>query len=183
MPDINIQPDNPHAQLHKTPAEKAAQVHRDRVLLTRLFAVMVLLTGGFSIIPPAMFWNRWIQQLDPAAIPRWVIWQTFVAGLCVVYAVFLLQIADWSALKAVSVVMLILAMAYGLISVSLLLGGGNGPIARTFNIEGATLNQATKWSAAMLCVTTLISYLGGREASKWQRTAQLLAKTPDAHAN
>ena len=183
MPDIDIQPDNRHHKQRSTPAEKAAQAHRDRVLLTRLFAVMVLLTGCFSIVPPAMFWNRWSQQLDPAAIPRWVILQTFVAGMCVVYAVFLLQIADWSALKAVSVVMLVLAMAYGLISVSLLLGGGNGPIAQILHLEGATLDRATKWSAAMLCVTTLISYLGGREASKWQRTCQLVHRMSDATEN
>ena len=100
----------------------------------------------------------------------------FIAALCLVYVVFLWQIADWSALKSVSIVMLIVAMGYGLITVSLVLGGVQSPAARWFSLDDQILDRGKIWCATMLCVATLISYLGGRASSKWKRANLLMDK-------
>ncbi len=159
-----------------TPQAKVAAANRDRVLLTRVFGMLICLVGIVNMVPSYLFWNRWSQQIAAPPLPQWVYWQVFVAALCLVYAVFLCQIADWSALKSVSFMMLIMAMGYGLITASLALGGLQSPAARWLSLDGQTLDRGKTWCATMLCVATLISYLGGRESSKWKRANQLLDK-------
>ncbi len=159
-----------------TPEAKVAAANRDRVLLTRVFGILICLVGSINMVPSYLFWNRWSQQITPPPLPHWVYWQVFIAALCLVYAIFLWQIADWSALKSVSIVMLIMAMGYGLITISLILGGAQSPAARWLSLDGQTLDRGKTWCATMLCVVTLISYLGGRESSKWKRSNQLLEK-------
>jgi len=126
---------------------------------------------------PNLFWNRWSEQILAPTLPQWVYWQVFIAALCLVYAVFLIQIADWSALKSVSIVMLVVAMGYGLVTASLVLGGVQSPAARCLSLDGQTLDRGKIWCATMLCIATLISYFGGRESSKWKRANFLLDKT------
>jgi len=159
-----------------TSASKVATANRDRVLLTRAVGILIFLVGIVNMVPSYLFWSRWSQQIVAPPLPQWVYWQVFIAALCLVYAVFLWQIADWSALKSVAIVMLIIAMGYGLITVSLMLGGEQSPAARWLSLKGQTLDRGQTWCATMLCVATLISYLGGRESSKWKRANSLLDK-------
>ena len=153
-----------------------ATANRHRVLITRRFSVLICLVGVVNMVPSYLFWNWWSQQIAAQPLPQWVYWQVFIAGLCFVYAVFLWQIADWSALKSVSTVMLIMAMGYGLITVSLVLGGAQSPAARWFALDGQIFERGKTWCATMLCVATLISYFGGRRSSKWKRANLLLDK-------
>ena len=176
MDPIEIQTSESLSPSAATPEAKVAAANRDRVLLTHFFSFLIFLTGVINIFPSYVFWSRWSQQIAAPPLPHWVYWQVFIGALCWVYAIFLWQIADWTALKSVSFVMLIMAMGYGLISASLILGGAQSPAARWLSLEGPILDRGTTWCATMLCVATLISYLGGREASKWKRANQLLDK-------
>jgi len=159
-----------------TPEAKVAAANRDRVLLTRVFGVLICLVAIVNMAPSYLFWNRWSQQIEAPPLPQWVYWQVFAAALCLVYAVFLLQIADWSALQSVSVVMLIMAMGYGLVTISLVLGEAQSPAARWLSLDGQALDRGKTWCATMLCIATLISYLGGRESSKWKQANLLMDK-------
>lgn len=148
--------------------------HADRVVLTRFLSVCLIVVGIVNVVPAIMFWVQFndIDQVDP--IPRWVYLQVFAALLHVVYAVFLAQLADWSALQAVSWSMLAIAMAFGLLSTGLITGDGNGFVAKFLGLQGAMVRRAGLWCVAMLCVATLASYLGGRESARWQRAEKLL---------
>ena len=159
-----------------SPEAEIAAANRDRVLLTRVFGIAISLVGIANMVPSYLFWNRWSQQIAAPPLPQWVYWQVFIAALCLVYVVFLWQIADWSALKSVSIVMLIMAMGYGLVTVSLVLGGVQSPAARWFSLDDQILDRGKIWCATMLCVATLISYLGGRASSKWKRANLLMDK-------
>ncbi len=183
MHQFEIQPANRSSTSPIKPEEKVAAANRDRILLTRIFALLICLIAIVNILPSYLFWHRWSQQIAPPTLPGWVYWQVFVAGLCLTYAVFLVQIADWTALMSVSIMSLILAMGYGLITVSLILGGANSPAARWLALDGPTLDRGTTWCAAMLCTATLISYLGGRESSRWKRSQQLLEKVSPSRAS
>ena len=158
-----------------SPLEAAA--NRDRSVLRRVFGNLIFLFGVINMAPTFLFWNRWSEQILAPTLPQWVYWQVFIAALCLVYAVFLIQIADWSALKSVSIVMLVVAMGYGLVTASLVLGGAQSPAARWLSLDGQTLDRGKIWCATMLCIATLISYFGGRESSKWKRANFLLDKT------
>ncbi len=90
------------------------------------------------------------------------------------YAVYLVQIPDWSALKTVSIAMLVVATLFGSISTGLVTGGGQGAVASFLELPLVMSYQASIWCVAMLLLSTLMCYLGGREALNWQRTEQLL---------
>ena len=90
------------------------------------------------------------------------------------YAIFLLQVADWASLRAVSFAMLAIAMTFGLLSTGLIVGDGSGFVPKFLELEGSLVQRAGFWCVAMLCVATLASYLGGRESARWQRAEKLL---------
>jgi len=146
----------------------------DRVVLARFLAFCLIGVAIVNVVPAVFLWWRW-SELDVAtAFPRWVYLQVFAALLHVVYAVFLMQVADWASLRAVSYAMLVIAMSFGLLSTGLIVGDGSGVVPTFLELEGSLVRRAGFWCVAMLCVATLASYLGGRESARWQRAETLL---------
>jgi hypothetical protein len=148
--------------------------HDDRVVLTRFLAGCICAVAVVNVLPAVAYWYNWDDIDSVAPMPRWIYLQVFAALLHMVYAVFLIQVADWSSLKAVSWSMLAIAMAFGLLSTGLIVGDGSGFVPRFLELEGTMVRRAGLWCVAMLCVATLASYLGGRESSRWQRAETLL---------
>lgn len=146
----------------------------DRIVLARFYSICVFCTGIFNLIPAIYFWYFWGDIEIGSSWPRWAYLQIFVAGLHFIYAIFLYQIPDWSTLRTIAIAMLVFAMMYGLVSSGLLIGGGHGTIANFLKLPSALLNQAAIWCVAMLCLSTLISYLTGKESALWCRTEKLL---------
>jgi hypothetical protein len=148
----------------------------DRIVLSRFFALSLCVVAFANLIPTLYFWSAWAQAIDHSPLPRWIYLQFFVAAFHGIYALFLFQVPDWSALRAVSVAMLMVAFAFGAISTSLLVGDGQGTAASFLGLSFDVVRQAAMWCVAMLCLATLMSYWGGREAANWQRAEQLLGE-------
>ena len=146
----------------------------DRFVLARFYSICVALTGIFNLIPAIYYWYFWGHNDIDLSLPRWIYLQIFVAGLHFIYSIYLYQIPDWSTLRTVAVAMLLFAMMYAIISSGLLLGSSTGAIGQFLRIPNSLENQATIWCVAMLCLSTLISYLTGRESALWCRTEKLL---------
>ena len=100
--------------------------------------------------------------------------QCFLAALHLIYAIFLVQIKDWSALFTVAIAMLAVAVVFAAVSAGLLTGGGQGVIAQFLEIPHVLISQASIWCVAMLCLATMMCYIGGKVAVNWKRTEQLL---------
>ena len=146
----------------------------DRVVLTRFLAVCLTGIAIVNVIPAVIYW-RHASSLDVVEpLPRWVYLQVFAALLHVVYAIFLVQVADWASLRAVAYAMLAIAMTFGLLSTGLVVGDGSGAVPKFLGLSGAMVQRAGLWCVAMLCVATLASYLSGRESARWQRAEKLL---------
>ena len=140
----------------------------------RFFALSLCVVAIVNLIPTLHFWYDWAQAIDHSPLPRWIYLQFFVAAIHGIYAIFLFQVPDWSELRAVSVAMLIVGFGFGLVSASLLAGGGQGAAASFLGLSFDVMRQAAIWCVAMLCLATLMCYWGGREAGNWQRAEQLL---------
>ncbi len=110
-------------------AERVRDSSADRVVLARFFALSLCAVALINLFPAFYFWYDWYQAVMASPLPRWIYLQVFVAAVHVVYAVFLFQIPDWSAMRTVSLAMLAIAFVFGLVSAGLLLGGGQGEIA------------------------------------------------------
>lgn len=147
----------------------------DRIVLARFLAVCLIGVAIVNVVPAVIYWYRWSSMdVVESSLPRWVYLQVFAALLHVVYAIFLVQVADWASLRAVSYAMLAVAMTFGLLSTGLIVGDGSGSVPKFLELEGSLVQRAGLWCVAMLCVATLASYLGGRESARWQRAEKLL---------
>ena len=154
--------------------ERLTRANADRFFLAKMFAVGLIFIGLLNLIPVFTQLISWGGLSGGNEIPNWLFLQIGVCLLIWMYAIFLFQINDWSALRSVSISMLVLAFVYGLCCTGLLLGGNEGSVAMLLEISTFRVKQATSGFAVMLCLATLMSYWAAREASNWQRAEQVL---------
>ena len=176
IPVINLgDPIQPSiAQEEPSWEERLERANSDRRVLARFFAICLCCVAFVNMVPALYHWYHWTQLTESMQLPRWIYIQVFVGAIHLVYAVFLFQINDWSAMRAVSVAMLAVAFVFGFISTGLLIGGGDGNLTGFLGIPYTLNRQASIWCVAMLCLATLMSYWGGKESTNWQRAEYLL---------
>ena len=150
------------------------RARKDRIVLARFFAACLCIVAIVNMVPAIYHWSQWSEVAELQQLPRWTYLQIFVAAMHFVYAFYLFQINDWSALRTVSIVMIIVGSIFGAVSAGLALGGAQGSIARFLNLPYVMIRSASVWCVAMLCLATLTSYLVGREATNWRRIEQLI---------
>ena len=114
-----------------------------------------MVVGLINLGPAVYCWWEWSQADAGILLPRWIYLQIFVAVLHIVYAILLLQVPDWSALKSIAFVMLVFAFVYGLFSMGLVVSGSTGLLARFLQVPGSLNQKACIWCVAMLVLATL----------------------------
>ena len=154
--------------------ERLEDANSDRRILARFFAICLCIVAIINMIPAIYQWYHWSQLTDGVALPRWIYIQILVGAVYLLYAFFLAQIPDWSALRAVAVAVLAMAFVFALVSTGLLIGGGQGAFTGFLGIPFSLNRQACIWCVAMFCLATLMSYWGGKESMNWQRAEVLL---------
>ncbi|MEL7497448.1 MAG: hypothetical protein AAFN77_07550 [Planctomycetota bacterium] len=149
--------------------QRLTDANSDRKMLTRFLAGCLLIIALINLVPALYHWRNW--STDQMLLPRWIYLQIFVGAIFSVYAVFLWQISDWSALRSVSVAMLVVAFLFGVISAGLLVGGN---FASVLGVSFSLNRQAGIWCVAMLILATVMSYWSGKESANWRRSEILL---------
>ena len=154
--------------------ERLIRANADRFLLAKLFATGLILVAGLNLIPVLIQLTTWSGFFQADEIPNWFFLQLVISLLNLMYAIFLFQVNDWSAMRSVSVLMLAMAFIYGGCCTGLLLGGNNGSLMMLLEISSVAFRRATIGFAVMLCLATLFSYWAAKEASNWQRAEKAL---------
>ena len=154
--------------------ERLIRANADRFLLAKLFATGLILVAGLNLIPVLLQLTAWSGFSQADEIPNWFFLQLVISLLNLMYAIFLFQVNDWSAMRSVSVLMLAMAFIYGGCCTGLLLGGNNGSLMMLLEISSVAFRRATIGFAVMLCLATLFSYWAAKEASNWQRAEKAL---------
>lgn len=152
--------------------ERVRKSRDDRVFLCRCTAIFLIALAIANVIPAAMHLYENHEYVS-GSIARWVYLQLFVAFLHGIYAILVLQICDWSTLRSASIFTLIFAAAFGFIAVSLLLSGGDGPVARILELPFSLVPQAMVWSVTMLLLLLAGSFIAGVEAANWKKMERL----------
>ncbi len=144
-----------------------AQPHQRR--LVSYLGAAIMGVAMISILPIVIV--LWRSQ-DPAKafeFQRWAYALLLLATLQLAYAIYLVQIPDWSSVWVVSIASLLLATAYAtLMSIRLLSGDTNGVIRFLDLHDNAySSGQEAGWCLIMLVLTGLVSYLAGRFGARW----------------
>lgn len=157
-------------------AKRLSDSNRDRVSLSRVLASLILILGFIHVLPATIEWfaNDWAT--NSAFFPRWIYLQVFVGAIHVLYVILLFQVPDWSTLRGVSLAMLAFAFLFGILSTALLIEGGIGAVTGFLTISQLTIRPATMWCVLMLCLSTAVAMLLGKEANEWRRAEQLMVE-------
>lgn len=152
--------------------ERVKKSRSDRVFLCRCVGIFLFMLAIANVIPAAMqlYEN---SEVAPDTMARWIYLQLLAAFLHAIYAVFVLQISDWSTLRSASIFALIFAAVFGFVAVSLLLSGADGPVAEFLELPFSLVQRATVWSVTMLLLLLVGSYIAGTEAATWKKMERL----------
>lgn len=173
IPTFDLDDPGPEIEEDRNWEQRLTDANSDRKMLARFFALCLCFVAIVNMVPAIYHWYHWAQQADTNPLPRWIYIQIFVGALHLIYAFFLAQVPDWSAMRAVSVALLLMAFVFGIVSTGLLVGG-TGDLSGYLGIPFALNRQACIWCVAMLCLATLMAYWGGKESANWQRAEHLL---------
>jgi hypothetical protein len=156
-------------------AARMSRSRNDRVTMSRGLAILVA-TVGIVHVFPFIYHACWVGIETGEALPKWMYLQFFVAALHCIYALFLWQVSDWSALWGVSVASLVIAALFGFLSSALLIGGPQSQLVMFLGLGYTLHGSATIWTLAMLILATICSLLLAREAFHWQRIESIYKK-------
>lgn len=137
--------------------------------LSRFFGVCVAMIGLITVLPAIYSLVIWIQADENLALPRWIYLVGFIGALHLLYAIYTIQIADYSSLQALAVFLLVFTCLYGFVAAALLLEDGQGLVMDFLQLPTSMVTRAAIWSGIMFCVTAMSCYLFGREAILWRK--------------
>ena len=156
--------------------DRAIRNKNDRVVLSRIFAAFVGAVAVLNLIPGAIRWMEWLGQTDETPLPIWVSIVVFVSGWQMLYMVMLIQIPDWSTLKATAIAMLAVIVFYGISATMLTLMNDNHWLGRMVQLSDTASGRAAMWCFAMMCLAVIVSLAAARESSRWRRIEVLTAE-------
>ena len=145
---------------------------RDRRRLRFLALALVLLAILGARIPVAIALLQ-PRDLGPLHLERWSCAVLLVGMLELSYAVYLLQLPDWSSLRVVSFVTLGIAAVYAAVAGIRLLAASGNRVMEFWELDGNVFSssQEALWCFLMVLLTGSLSYLAGRLGAQWSRRA------------
>ncbi len=106
---------------------------------------------------------------NPQPIHRWTYIVFFIGGLQLAYAIYLVQLPDWSTVWVVAILTLFLATGYAMVLGVVALGKPDNNIVQLLGLSTTSPRSATLWCFSMLSALSLLTYFCGREGMQWHR--------------
>lgn len=133
-------------------------------------AAGLLLAALFSILPALADVREHLQTLDSPGVAPWAVLLLMAGGLQIAYAIYLVQIPDWSTVWVVSLVCLILATVYAMFLGVFLMADEHSQFIRWMGlVDPLSGDRAVGWCVIMLCLSCLLAYALGRYSVRWHR--------------
>jgi len=141
------------------------------------FGIGLILATLFGAVPAAMDIIDHFRTVDSPGVSRWAYGLLLVSGVQLAYALYLIQLPDWSTVRVVSVVTLVLATAYAMLLAITMLLTEESPIIQFLGLSDKMYpNKAAGWCVILLGISSLLAYLGGRISMRWRQAYELLTE-------
>ncbi len=125
-----------------------------------------------SVLPALADVREHLQALESPGLAPWASLLLMAGVLQLAYAMYLVQIPDWSTVWVASLVYLILATAYAMfLGVFLLADAHSQFIGWMGLVDHVSSDRAVGWCVTMLCLSCLLAYALGRYSVRWHRAA------------
>jgi hypothetical protein len=132
-----------------------------QVAAVRKLAVPLLAAVLLSLLPVV-----WCGHLGLGASPGWARTAVLVAGLQVLYVVWMINAPDWATVRVVMCVFAAVATGYAVATTAVMATAVDHPLALGL---GAVRHRAAAWCGAMVLVMGLGTFLAGRLSTRWRR--------------
>jgi hypothetical protein len=144
-----------------------------RLTVYQLAAAMIL-ASLFSLLPAVLDVVEHFRTIDSPGVSRWAFLLCLAAAVQIAYAVYMVQMPDWSSVWVVSVVLLVLAMGYAMLVGALMFSESHSEFIQLLALEDQlTGNRAAGWCAIMLSLSCLLAYATGRVSVRWYQAYQM----------
>ena len=109
----------------------------------------------------------------PCVWRRWACAALLLGFLELCYAVYLLQLPDWSSLRVVSIVTLGIAAVYAAVAGIRLLAAPGNRLMEFWELDGNVFSssQEALWCLMLVLLTGSLSYAVGHLCTRWSRRA------------
>jgi hypothetical protein len=148
------------------------RIDHDRRMVQAIAWSLALL-ALLNAVPVAI---AFLRPEEPGAthLERWALGIMLLGILQLCYAIYLLQVPDWSSTRVVSVVTLGIATAYAIAAGTRMLASPGNRVMEFLELDGNLFSsrQETLWCFAMVLLTGTLSYLAGRASTQWSRRAR-----------
>lgn len=137
--------------------------------------------GLFGVIPAAMDVADHLSNIDESlGISRWAYLLLLLGLVQVAYAIYVVQLPDWSTVWVIAVMSLIVASGYAMFLAVTLLASHQSSVLRALDLHRVAEGRAGGWCFIMLCTTCLTAYFAGRLSVRWRRDYQRLSGSASA---
>lgn len=145
------------------------EADRKQVATVRWLAAAILLTGIVGTIPAFIDVVEHALSESSEGLSRWACALLLVGLLQCAYAVYLVQLPDWSSVWVVTIFTLAIAAAYAAMFGLTLLSSDQGDFVQLFDLADRLRGgKATAWCLIMLSLMSLTSYFSGRVGTRWR---------------
>ena len=148
---------------------------RQQVLIVFQLAAAVIAAALFSLFPSVWDLIDFLQNPQGAAVGRWAIVIGMLAVVQIAYAIYLIQLPDWTTVWMVTLFALgcaaLYAMALGLTVIS----GKDGSLVHFLQLsEQVAGGKAPLWCLCMMSVMTLLAFFAGRLSVRWRQAEAVM---------
>lgn len=135
----------------------------------------VILAAVFGIVPAIMdIFDHLRSPISPGVAP-WAYLLLLAGTVQMAYAMYVMQLVDWSSVRMVSVFLLVLAAGYAMLLGLLLLGDRQNPVILTLGLgDKLDGHKATGWCLVMVSITGWLAYFAGRMSARWRYAFSIL---------
>jgi len=142
---------------------------RKHVATVRWLAAAILLTGLVGTVPAIIDIVEHTLSDSSVGLSRWACALLLVGLLQCAYAVYLVQLPDWSSVWVVTIFTLAIAASYAAMFGLTLLSSDQGHFVQLLDLADRLRGgKATAWCLIMLSLMSLTSYFSGHVAARWR---------------
>ncbi|MEX0818388.1 MAG: hypothetical protein WD070_02310 [Pirellulaceae bacterium] len=147
------------------------RANRKEVATVRWLAAAILLTGLVGVVPAGIDIVEHSLSQTSGGLSRWACALLLVGVVQCAYAVYLVQLPDWSSVGVVTCVTLAIAAGYAAMFGLTLLSSDQGHFVQLLDLADRLRGgKATAWCLIMLSLMSLTSYFSGRLGVRWRNS-------------
>jgi hypothetical protein len=138
-------------------------------------AAAVIVAALFSVVPSV--WDLFDYASGTSASPlgRWAIVLGMLGAVQVAYAIYLIQLPDWTTVWMVTLFALASAALYAMALGLTIISGEDGWLVRFLQLSDKVAGgKAALWCLCMMSVMTLLAFFAGRISVRWRQAEAVL---------